>query len=66
MKSNLALADRIIRIISAVVVLVLYSMNVISGTLAIVLIVATGILLITSLINFCPIYWILGIKSKKA
>lgn len=57
--------DRIIRILFAVVVAVLYFTGVTSGTLGIVLLAVGGILLLTSLINFCPIYAALGLKTNK-
>lgn len=57
--------DRTLRIVFAVVVALLYWQNIISGTLAYVLMGAAGILLLTSLVNFCPIYRVLGINSCK-
>lgn len=63
MKKNLGSIDRIIRILFAVVVAVLFFTNVISGTLGIVLLVVGGVLLATSFINFCPLYSIFGISS---
>lgn len=64
MKKNLGNADRIIRALIFVAVLVLFLLNVITGTLAYVLLGASAVLLITSLINFCPIYMALGIKTN--
>jgi len=63
MKKNMGSADRIIRIIIAVVVASLYYTDVISGTLGIVLMVLAGIFLLTSFISFCPIYAPFGIKT---
>lgn len=65
MKKNLGGADRIIRVLLFVVVLILFLTNQVTGTLAYVLLGATGVLLITSLINFCPIYSIFGISTNK-
>ncbi|HNW90362.1 MAG TPA: DUF2892 domain-containing protein [Bacteroidales bacterium] len=64
MKKNMGIADRIIRILVAVLVVILYLTNVISGTLAIVLLVLSGIFILTSLIGSCPIYMLFGISSK--
>ncbi len=58
-------ADRIIRVIIAVVLIGLYFANVISGWLAIVLIALSIIFLLTSLISFCPLYWPFAIKTNK-
>ncbi len=63
MKKNLGNIDRIIRVLFAVIVSVLFFTNVVTGTLGIVLIVIGGVLLATSFINFCPIYSIFGINS---
>lgn len=65
MKKNLSLADRIIRILIAVVVGILYFTNQISGTTAIILLVIAGILILTGLISFCPLYFLLGLSTKK-
>ena len=56
MTKNLGTVDRIIRFVAAVVVAILYYTGVISGTLAIVLGVLAVILLVTSIIGFCPLY----------
>lgn len=64
MKSNLASTDRVIRIILALVAAALYFFNVTSGTLGIVLVAGGAVLAITSFINFCPLYAILGISTK--
>ena len=58
-------ADRIIRIIIAIVVGVLYYTETISGTLGTVLLVLAGVFLLTSFINFCPLYTVLGINTGK-
>lgn len=64
MKSNMGTTDKILRILAAVVVGVLYFTNVISGTLAIVLLVFAGIFILTSLVSFCPLYWPFGISTQ--
>lgn len=65
MKKNIGSTDKIIRIILAVIVVVLYFTNTISGTLALVLGAFAIILLITSFINFCPLYLPFGISTRK-
>ena len=68
MKKNMGTTDRTIRIIIAVIIGILYYTGFISGTLAIVLLVLGGIFLLTSFVNFCPLYIPFGIttlKSKK-
>jgi hypothetical protein len=65
MKNNMGLADKIIRILIAVVVVILYFTNVISETLGIVLLILSGIFILTSLISFCPLYLPFGISTRK-
>ncbi|WP_299127336.1 DUF2892 domain-containing protein [uncultured Winogradskyella sp.] len=57
--------DKGIRVFLAAALALLYYFNVIEGTLAYVLMAIAIILLITSLINFCPLYRILGISTCK-
>jgi hypothetical protein len=66
MKKNMGIADKFIRVIIAVVILTLYFTNVISGILGIVLIVLSGVFILTSLISFCPLYTIFGFSSRRA
>lgn len=63
MKKNMGSADRIIRLIIAAVIAVLFFTNVISGTLGIVLLVLAGVFVLTSLISFCPLYPLVGINT---
>ena len=65
MKKNMGSLDKIIRILIAITVVILFYMNVISGTLAIVLSVFAIILFITSFVNFCPLYLPFGISTRK-
>lgn len=65
MKKNMGTIDRTIRVILAFAIAVLYFMNVISGTLAIVLLVIAVVFVLTSLIGYCPLYSLLGISSRK-
>jgi len=63
MKKNMGNADRIIRVIIAVVIAALYFTNVISGTLGIVLLALAGIFVLTSLVSFCPLYAPFGLST---
>jgi fatty acid desaturase len=66
MKKNMGNADRIIRIILAAIVAVLYFTNIITGTLGIVLLVLAGVFVLTSLVSFCPLYAIVGLNTCPA
>lgn len=63
MKKNMGTADRVIRIIVAAIVGVLYFQEIITGTLGIILLVLAGVFVLTSIISFCPLYAPLGIKT---
>ena len=63
MKKNMGSADRIIRILIAAVIAVLYFTNVITGTLGIILLALAGIFVLTSFISFCPLYAPFGIRT---
>ena len=63
MKKNLGNIDRIIRLVVAGVLAMLWFQNVITGTWAIVAIVVTAVFALTSFISWCPIYALLGLKS---
>ncbi|MEN9441258.1 MAG: hypothetical protein RLZ33_1335 [Bacteroidota bacterium] len=58
-------ADRVIRVIIAAIIAVLYFTKVIPGTLGIVLLALAGIFVLTSLISFCPLYAPFGISTCK-
>ena len=57
--------DKVIRLMVAVIVLVLYFTHVISGTLGIILLVIAGIFVVTSLLGLCPLYLPLGLSTRK-
>ena len=65
MKPNLGTFDRTMRLIAAALVIVLYFMNYISGTVAVVLLVIAAILILTSFISFCPLYFPFGFSTRK-
>ncbi|HEY8688857.1 MAG TPA: DUF2892 domain-containing protein [Chitinophagaceae bacterium] len=65
MKKNMGSTDKIIRIILAVGLGVLYFTHVVTGGVGIALLVVAAIFLITSFISFCPLYSIFGLTSKK-
>lgn len=63
MKKNMGSMDRLIRVIIAAVVAVLYFTNIIAGTLGIVLLVLAGVFVATSLVSFCPLYAPFGLNT---
>ena len=65
MKENMGRNDKMIRLGAAALIAILFFMNLISGTVAIILVVIAIIFAATSFINFCPIYAALGINTKE-
>jgi hypothetical protein len=65
MKKNMGTADKVIRILVAIVIAALFFTNVITGTLGIVLLVLAAIFLLTSFVSFCPLYLPFGIRTNK-
>ena len=56
MKANVGIIDKAVRLLAAFVIAVLYFTHVITGTLAILLLVLAGVFVLTGLIRFCPLY----------
>lgn len=65
MKKNMGSADRVIRLLIAAVIGVLYYTGTVSGTLGIVLLVLAGVFVLTSFISFCPLYAPFGLSTCK-
>ncbi len=65
MKKNMGSADKIIRIILAIIVFALYFTGTISGTLGIILMVFAVIFVLTSLVGTCPLYLPLGLSTLR-
>jgi len=65
MKKNMGTIDRAFRILIAVAIIVTYfATNLLSGTLAIILLVVSGIFIATSFISYCPLYFPFGINTS--
>jgi hypothetical protein len=65
MTKNMGLVDRVVRILAAVLVLVLYLTHVISGPLAIVLGVIAAVFVITGFVGVCPAYMPFRLSTLK-
>lgn len=65
MKKNVGSADRVIRILFAVVVAILLFTNQISGFAAIVLGIFAVVFLVTGLVSFCPLYAAFKLSTAK-
>ena len=65
MKKNMGSTDRIVRLIIAAIAAILYFTGIISGTLGIVLMIIAVIFALTGFISFCPIYFLLGLRTNR-
>lgn len=65
MKANMGSADRILRVIIAAIIAILYFTGTVSGTLGIVLLVLAAVFVLTSLMSFCPLYAPFGFSTCK-
>ena len=63
MKQNMGSADRIIRVVAAIAIAILFFTHMLSGTVVIVLMVLAAVFLLTSLAGYCPLYAIFGIST---
>ena len=63
MNKNMGALDKSLRVLTAIIIAILYFLNIIDGTIAYILMIIAIIFLITSFINFCPIYSLIGINT---
>jgi len=63
MKKNMGNADRVIRLLLAVIIAILYATNVINGLSATILLVLAVIFILTGFVSFCPLYLPFGINT---
>ena len=65
MKANVGIYDEGVRILLAIAIAALYYFRIIEGTFAQILLVIAGILVLTSLFGFCPLYKLLHINTAE-
>lgn len=65
MKCNISPIDRLLRIIAGVLLGILFISGLLSGALAIIILVLSIIMLATGLLKFCLVYAIFGISTSK-
>ena len=65
MVKNMGTVDRIVRVVVAALIAILYFTNVISGALAIILGILALVFVATSAISFCPLYVPFKISTRK-
>jgi hypothetical protein len=65
MKKNMGPLDRILRSIVALTLIALYILDIITGTIGIVVVVFASIMLISAIIGNCPPYALMGFNTCK-
>lgn len=63
MTKNMGRADKLIRVLIAILILLAYNMGYLSNTMATILGVIAVIFALTSFVSFCPLYSIFGINT---
>lgn len=63
MRRNMGGLDKGIRVAIAILLTILYLTDTVTGTWGIVFLVVAVVFLLTSLVSFCPLYTLLGIKT---
>jgi hypothetical protein len=64
-KQNMGTIDRIVRVVLAAVVAVLFFTGQITGTAAIILGILAVVFVLTSVLGFCPLYLPFGISTRR-
>ena len=65
MKKNMGQTDKAIRIGIALILLIGIYLEWVDTPWSIVLLIASGVFVLTSFVSFCPLYTILGINTCK-
>ncbi len=65
MKKNMGALDKSLRVLAAIFIALLYYLDILNGMVAYVLMAVAIVFLITSFVNFCPLYAILGVNTCK-
>lgn len=64
MKQNMGVADKVIRTLIALTLIILFLNKTLTGTIGWVAIAVSAVFLITSFFGFCPLYRLFGLKTK--
>jgi hypothetical protein len=65
MKKNMGSADKIVRVILALVFAALYFTGTVTGVIGYVLLALGGVFVLTSFVSFCPLYAPFGLSTCK-
>jgi hypothetical protein len=65
MKKNMGTIDKVLRLAGAVVLVVLFLANVVTGVLGYICLAIAAMFVITSVISFCPLYVPFKISTRE-
>jgi hypothetical protein len=65
MKKNMGSADKIIRVLLAIIFAILIFTGTVTGVLAIILGIFGVVFLVTSFMSFCPLYLLFNLSTTK-
>ncbi len=63
MKKNMGKTDKLIRLFVVIGIALLSYFKVVNGVLSSVLLGVTSVFLLTSFLNFCPLYTLIGVNT---
>lgn len=66
MINNMGSADKIIRVLIAIILGILFFTGTVEGTWGIILLILGIVFILTSFISFCPLYYPFKISTKKS
>ncbi|MFN3587997.1 MAG: DUF2892 domain-containing protein [Spirosomataceae bacterium] len=65
MDKNVGKVDKLVRVLVALLLVGLYFSGILSGVLGYILLAVAGVMILTGLVNFCPLYSLLGVNTCK-
>ncbi|UGS24718.1 YgaP family membrane protein [Flavobacterium channae] len=65
MKKNVGTGDRFLRVMIGVIALILGLSGMLDGTLKWIVLGVGAVMIITSSVQFCPLYTLLGVNTNK-
>jgi membrane-bound ClpP family serine protease len=66
MKANIGSIDKLVRLLLAIVLILLFYFEVLTGSWGIIGLIGALVLTVTSLINFCPLYAMFKMNTAKS
>jgi len=64
MKANVGMADKVIRLLGAIILIIFFYKGLLTGIWGIIGLIVSLLLTVTSLIGYCPVYLLFGINTS--